>query len=72
MNRRFELLLDQTNKRFEQVDKRFEQIDKRFEAMQIQSKSALSRSTDASTHLPGAWTVLWFGLSAPLLPWVAS
>ena len=43
MNRRFELLLDQTNKRFEQVekrfeqiDKRFEQIDKRFEAMQIQ------------------------------------
>lgn len=43
MSRRFELLLDQTNKRFEQVekrfeqiDKRFEQIDKRFEAMQIQ------------------------------------
>jgi predicted RNase H-like nuclease (RuvC/YqgF family) len=36
MNRRFELLLDQTNKRFEQVEKRFEQIDKRFEAMQIQ------------------------------------
>ena len=43
MNRRFELMLDQTNKRFEQVekrfeqiDKRFEQIDKRFEAMQIQ------------------------------------
>ena len=43
MNRRFELLLDQTNrrfeqvdKRFEQVDKRFEQIDKRFEAMQVQ------------------------------------
>ena len=43
MNRRSELLLDQTNKRFEQVekrfeqiDKRFEQIDKRFEAMQIQ------------------------------------
>ncbi len=50
MNRRFELLLDQTNrrfeqvdkrfeqveKRFEQIDKRFEQIDKRFEAMQIQ------------------------------------
>jgi len=43
MNRRFELLLDQTNKRLEQVekrfeqnDKRFEQIDKRFEAMQIQ------------------------------------
>ena len=43
MNRRFELLLDQTNRRFEQVDKRFEQvekrfeqIDKRFEAMQIQ------------------------------------
>ena len=43
MNRRFELLLDQTHKRFEQVekrfeqiDKRFEQIDKRFEAMQIQ------------------------------------
>ena len=31
MNRRFELLLDQTNKRFEQVDKRFEQVDKRFE-----------------------------------------
>ena len=31
MNRRFELLLDQTNKRFEQVEKRFEQIDKRFE-----------------------------------------
>ena len=36
MNRRFELLLDQTNKRFEQVEKRFEQIGKRFEAMQIQ------------------------------------
>ena len=36
MNRRFELLLDQTNKRFEQVEKRFGQIDKRFEAMQIQ------------------------------------
>ncbi len=36
MNRRFELLLDQTNKRFEQVEKRFEQIDKRFEATQIQ------------------------------------
>ena len=36
MNRRFELLLDQTNKRFEQVEKRFEQIDKRFDAMQIQ------------------------------------
>ena len=36
MSRRFELLLDQTNKRFEQVEKRFEQIDKRFEAMQIQ------------------------------------
>lgn len=43
MNRRFELLLDQTDrrfeqveKRFEQIDKRFEQIDKRFEAMQIQ------------------------------------
>jgi flagellar capping protein FliD len=43
MNRRFELLLDQTNKRFEQIDKRFEkidkrfeQIDKRFETMQIQ------------------------------------
>ena len=31
MNRRFELLLDQTNRRFEQVDKRFEQIEKRFE-----------------------------------------
>ena len=31
MNRRFELLLDQTNRRFEQVEKRFEQIDKRFE-----------------------------------------
>ena len=35
MNRRFELLLDQTNKRFEQIDKRFEamqiQIDRRFE-----------------------------------------
>ena len=36
MNRRFELLLDQTTRRFEQVEKRFEQIDKRFEAMQIQ------------------------------------
>ncbi|NCF77867.1 MAG: hypothetical protein GWP45_11815 [Proteobacteria bacterium] len=36
MNRRFELLLDQTNRRFEQVEKRFEQIDKRFEAMQVQ------------------------------------
>ena len=36
MNRRFELLLDQTDRRFEQVEKRFEQIDKRFEAMQIQ------------------------------------
>ena len=31
MNRRFELLLDQTNKRFEQVEKRFEQIDKRLD-----------------------------------------
>ena len=35
MNRRFELLLDQTNRRFEQIDKRFEamqiQIDRRFE-----------------------------------------
>jgi predicted RNase H-like nuclease (RuvC/YqgF family) len=36
MNERFELLLYQTNRRFEQVEKRFEQIDKRFEAMQIQ------------------------------------
>ena len=33
MNRRFELLLDQTNKRFEQVDKRFEQVDRRFDAL---------------------------------------
>ena len=60
MNRRFELLLDQTNRRFEQVDKRFEQIekrfeqiekrfeqtDKRFEAMQIQ----IDRRFDALTR----------------------
>ena len=53
MNRRFELLLDQTNRRFEQVDKRFEQVDKRFEqtdkrfeAMQIQ----IDRRFDALTR----------------------
>ena len=46
MNRRFELLLDQTNRRFEQVDKRFEQTDKRFEAMQIQ----IDRRFDALTR----------------------
>lgn len=33
MNRRFELLLDQTNKRFEQVEKRFDQVDRRFDAL---------------------------------------
>jgi len=33
MNRRFELLLDQTNKRFEQIDKRFDQVDRRFDAL---------------------------------------
>ena len=35
MNRRFELLLDQTNKRIEQVEQRFEQIDKLLEQIDM-------------------------------------
>ena len=45
MNRRFELLLDQTNKRFEQVDRRFEQIDKRFDQVDRRF-DALTRRMD--------------------------
>lgn len=45
MNRRFELLLDQTNKRFEQVEKRFEQIDKRFDQVDRRF-DALTRRMD--------------------------
>lgn len=49
MNRRFELLLDQTNKRFEQVDKRFEQIDRRFE--QVEKRfDQVDRRFDALTR----------------------
>ena len=33
MNRRFELLLDQTDRRFEQVEKRSDQVDRRFDAL---------------------------------------
>ena len=33
MDKRFELLTGQMDKRFEQVDKRFEQVDKRFESI---------------------------------------
>jgi len=36
MDRRFEVMQIEMNKRFEQVDKRFEQVDKRFEAMQME------------------------------------
>ena len=32
-NKRFELLLYQTNRRFEQVEKRFDQFDLRFDAL---------------------------------------
>ena len=45
MNRRFELLLDQTNKRFEQVDKRFEHVEKRFDQVDRRF-DALTRRTD--------------------------
>ena len=45
MNRRFELLLDQTNRRFEQVEKRFEQIDKRFDQVDRRF-DALTRRMD--------------------------
>ena len=31
MDKRFDLMREEMNKRFEQVDKRFEQVDKRFE-----------------------------------------
>ena len=49
MNRRFELLLDQTNKRFEQVDKRFEQIERRFE--QVEKRfDQVDRRFDALTR----------------------
>ena len=34
MDKRFELLIHQMDKRFEQVDKRFEQMDKRFEQVE--------------------------------------
>ena len=33
MDKRFEQMREESNKRFEQIDKRFEQIDKRFEQM---------------------------------------
>ena len=33
MDKRFEILQDSIDKRFEQVDKRFDQVDKRFEDM---------------------------------------
>jgi len=33
MDKRFEQMREESNKRFEQIDKRFEQIDKRFEKM---------------------------------------
>ncbi len=33
MDKRFEAMQNQMDKRFEQVDKRFEQVDKRFESM---------------------------------------
>ena len=46
MKRRFELLLDQTNKRFEQVDRRFEQIDKRFDQVDRRF-DALTRRMDS-------------------------
>ena len=46
MNRRFELLLDQTNKRFEQVEKRFEQIDKRLDKSTSDLRRCRFRSTD--------------------------
>ena len=45
MNRRFELLLDQTNKRFEQVDKRFEHVEKRFDQVDRRF-DALTRRMD--------------------------
>ena len=45
MNRRFELLLDQTNKRFEQIDRRFEQVEKRFDQVDRRF-DALTRRMD--------------------------
>ena len=39
MNRRFELLLDQTNKRFDQVDRRFDALTRRMDRFMVWSFS---------------------------------
>ena len=39
MNRRFELLLDQTNKRFDQVDRRFDALTRRMDRLMVSSFS---------------------------------
>ncbi|MDX8389268.1 MAG: hypothetical protein R8M38_02140 [Mariprofundaceae bacterium] len=43
VDKRFEDLISQMNKRFEQVDKRFEQIDKRFEQVEKRFESVDTR-----------------------------
>jgi exonuclease VII large subunit len=49
MNRRFEFLTHQFDKRFEQIDKRLDQVDRRFESMQAQ----MDRRFDALTRRMG-------------------
>ena len=56
MNRRFEFLTHQFDKRFEQIDKRLDQVDRRFESMQAQ----MDRRFDALTRRMGRFMIWSF------------
>ena len=62
MDRRFEQIKEDTDKRFEQVDKRFEQVDKRFEQV-IHSINRLSDNLDKRDNIQRSFTMRMFSIS---------
>ncbi len=58
MDKRFEILQDSIDKRFEQVEKRFEQVDKRFEQVDKRFDQVDKRFEDMSRSQARWFTVL--------------
>ncbi len=62
IDKRFEELRDDMNKRFEQVDKRFEQVDKRFEELREDMNKRFEQVIAFLWMLTGIFTALTLGV----------
>ena len=59
VDKRFEELREDMNKRFEQIDKRFEQIDKRFEQVDKRFEQVDKRFEDVRSRFEQLTSFLW-------------